>query len=124
MVLNVEFLLVAENKVRKRACLKAGEENFWLWQGISPQFWPIMLFFWPLPHVFEWGHLQISTRTVNMVHTKHLPLLPFFRWISSDFSGLSLPFSRWIFSLFLRTISLDFLINFEVLALLGQPCPG
>ena len=27
MVLNVEFLFVAENKVRKHACLKAGEEK-------------------------------------------------------------------------------------------------
>ena len=97
MMLNVEFLFVTENEVRKHACLNAGEENFWLGQGVSPQFWPIMLFFWPLPHVFEWGHLQISTRTVNMVHTKHSPPLPFFGWISLDFSRLSLLFSRWIF---------------------------
>ena len=102
IVLNIEFLFVAENEVRKRASLKAGEENFWLWQGVSPQFWPIISFFWPLPHMFEWGHLQISTRTVNMAHTKHSPPLLFFRWISSDFSGLSLLFSGWIFSDFSR----------------------
>ena len=92
-----QILFVAENEVRKRVCLKAREENFWLCQGIFPQFWPIMSFFCLLSHVFEWGHLQISTRTVNMVHSKHSSPLPFFGWISSDFSGLSLPFSVWIF---------------------------